>query len=659
MENGRSYFFRDLIVKILLVLLFVFLLMWLFPMPDLNPLYDKIFSQNIGSMTDAAKSYFTVSRLPQKEGESKKLTLGDMVDNKMIVEFTDSEGKTCDQDASYVEVTKKGDEYIYKTNLVCSNQSDYVVEYFGCYDVCKDDKCEVEVVEKPATDTKKVTEYQFYKEVSSNYIDKYICKKGYTLEGTKCVLNSEIEKQEDASMKCPNGYSYNSKTNKCELIKVENINASLSCPEGYVYSSSTNNCIKGTVNLVDANESYTCEKGTLVGTKCVITNVNKVEAQKVYSCKSGYTLEGTKCVLNGTKEVAAEKVYTCSKGTLQGTKCVITNTSSVEAQKVYSCSQGRLDGSKCIISTTDEINANLSYTCSKGTLSGSTCVIYHEETCGYSNWVCSNVTYTSSVSTSSSSTFTRKFLYQVGTNKVYEECSRVYRCSGGGSSTVAATAKYTCSEGTLSGTKCIVNSTKTVNANVAYKCKEGILNGSSCTLSNINEVNANVTYKCKEGTLKGDKCVISTTSNTDATVSYKCSVGVLKGKECEITANSEVAAKKNYNCQVGTLKGTKCEITGINTAETVYKCEYGTLDGKKCLITSTDIKEPIYYCKEGYTLANNKCYIVESSKDVQDATPVYKTKTEKVYKWSRSETLEGWIRTGKTRTSDLSITSRY
>ena len=81
-ENGKSYFFRDLIVKILLVLLFVFLLMWLVPMPNLNPFYDKIFTQNMNSMTDAAKGYFTVSRLPQKEGETKKLTLADLVTTK-------------------------------------------------------------------------------------------------------------------------------------------------------------------------------------------------------------------------------------------------------------------------------------------------------------------------------------------------------------------------------------------------------------------------------------------------------------------------------------------------------------------------------------------------------------------------------------------------
>ena len=64
MEKERNYFFRDLIVKILIVLLFVFLLMWLLPMPNMAPLYDKIFSQNISSMTDAAKSYYTTARLP-------------------------------------------------------------------------------------------------------------------------------------------------------------------------------------------------------------------------------------------------------------------------------------------------------------------------------------------------------------------------------------------------------------------------------------------------------------------------------------------------------------------------------------------------------------------------------------------------------------------
>lgn len=37
-------------------------------------------------------------------------------------------------------------------------------------------------------------------------------------------------------------------------------------------------------------------------------------------------------------------------------------------------------------------------------------------------WICSNKTYTTSVSTTSTPTFTRRFLYQIGTQRVYEEC---------------------------------------------------------------------------------------------------------------------------------------------------------------------------------------------------------------------------------------------
>ena len=40
-------------------------------------------------------------------------------------------------------------------------------------------------------------------------------------------------------------------------------------------------------------------------------------------------------------------------------------------------------------------------------------------------WVCSNKTYTTSVSTSSTPSFTRRFLYQIGTDRVYEECALV------------------------------------------------------------------------------------------------------------------------------------------------------------------------------------------------------------------------------------------
>ena len=254
--------------------------------------------------------------------------------------------------------------------------------------------------------------------------------------------------------------------------------------------------------------------------------------------------------------------------------------------------------------------------------------------CGYSKWVCSNKTYTTSMSTSSTTTFTRKFLYQIGTSRVYEECSRYYSCQDGGTREVNATVSYSCAEGTRNGSVCIVNTTKEVDATLSYKCTEGKLNGTKCVVDTTKEENAQVSYKCEKGTLN-------------------------KANMCEIITTSEQNATKVYSCSVGKLNGTKCEITNVSETSPVYTCKYGTLNGKNCLINTVDTKNPIYYCVSGYTLTDNKCYITESKSDIIDATPVTKTKTEKVYKWSTSDKLEGWIRTGKTRTSNVAITSKY
>ena len=563
-RNEKNYFFRNLIVKILLVLLFIFLLMWLFPIPNLSPFYDKIFTQNINDMTDAAKSYFTVERLPKNEDETKKLTLKEMIDNKMIIEFTDSDGKKCDTTKSYVEVTKKNGEYIYKTNLSCSKQEDYVIEYFGCYDVCKDNSCEVDNKpddNKTSNETKKITEYQFYKVVATKYIDKYLCKEGYTLSGNKCIKTSQIKSEVDANIKCLDGYTYNSTSKKCEKIVSESEDAKLQCPSGYVYASSMNKCIKGTSNTVDATLTYKCTTGTLVGTKCVINATSEVDATKVYSCKNG-TLSGTKCIVSGSYETDASRHYYCNVGTLSGTKCVYEEKVEVP------------------------------------------------EECSYTRWVCSNKEYDRPKSNSSTKTFTRKLLDIKGTVYTYEECNRQYKCTGGGTTT----------------------ETKEVSAEVEYRCTTGTLRGTKCLVSSSDEVNADVTYKCTTGTLKGTKCVINTTKEVDAT--------------------------KGYSCQVGKLNGTKCDITSVDVTDSVYYCEVGTLNGNKCVITTTDKKDPTYYCDSDYTIAGKKCYKTTSTSDVIESEIVYKTKTEKVYKWSTSEKLEGWTRTGKTRTTNVSITSK-
>ena len=46
-ETRKSTVIRDLIIKIFLILLFVFLITILFPMPNLTAFYDSVFNENI------------------------------------------------------------------------------------------------------------------------------------------------------------------------------------------------------------------------------------------------------------------------------------------------------------------------------------------------------------------------------------------------------------------------------------------------------------------------------------------------------------------------------------------------------------------------------------------------------------------------------------
>jgi len=169
-NNTLSYFIKRFLVGFLLVIILIFLLVWLFPtkadlksniagikeeiIETLNPLYDRIFSDNLNTMKEVAIAYYTTDRLPKKEGETKKLTLGEMLEMKLLLEVKDKNGKMCDLDESYVEVTKEAKEYKMKVNLKCDNEEDYIVVYLGCYDYCLNDVWEKKEETKKVASTK-------------------------------------------------------------------------------------------------------------------------------------------------------------------------------------------------------------------------------------------------------------------------------------------------------------------------------------------------------------------------------------------------------------------------------------------------------------------------------------------------------------------------
>ena len=120
---------KSLLIKMTIFLVVVFLVMWLISIvtkqSKKNP---SNIGENLKVMQQAAAEYFRGDKLPEKLNGKATLTLADMVDSKLIVEFKDQDGKACKKDESYAEVTKISDEeYTIKVKLVCNKENDYVI----------------------------------------------------------------------------------------------------------------------------------------------------------------------------------------------------------------------------------------------------------------------------------------------------------------------------------------------------------------------------------------------------------------------------------------------------------------------------------------------------------------------------------------------------
>ncbi|MBR3116769.1 MAG: hypothetical protein IKF36_02715 [Bacilli bacterium] len=152
----NSSFIRDLLVKLLLIVIFIFLLMYLFPMPNLSPFYNSIFNDNVQTMKNAAEDYYTTERMPKEEGKSTKMTLQEMLDKKLVLPFVDKNNEACDAKKSYVEVTKTKDEYELKVSLTCGKESDYIIEKIGCYNFCPTGTCTLADLKKNDEEQKPV-----------------------------------------------------------------------------------------------------------------------------------------------------------------------------------------------------------------------------------------------------------------------------------------------------------------------------------------------------------------------------------------------------------------------------------------------------------------------------------------------------------------------
>ena len=649
---------KNLLLKLALIVLLVLLIIWIFPTPKLDSIYSRIYNENLNTMKSVAENYFTYDKLPKETGATNTLKLQDMVDKKIITSFTDKDNNACNGTNSYAQVTKTdNNNYVLKVQLSCNEKTDYILENLDVKEATNSTSKETTTTNNNTTTTTTttesksdkedilkdgnsdydkdiaVTQYQYKRAVTKTHTT-YKCPDGYIKEGNTCykyntgetipatpLYFDDVEVITDAKKNETGEYTVTVEPNK-ELVKSEKV-----CPEGYTLSGDVCYTYKS-ATVVPGTTKYECEKGELKDDKCIIT-------------------------VEPAKKIVEDGYYTCDNGgTLNGTKCTKTTTSTYGAtyhagQESCSCPSGYYDnGSNCA----RQVTKTSSYAATES-----------------SYWSNPNVVTSSSPMTS----------YNNGTSK--RECLAPV-CNARGCTYTCyeytLIKKYDCPNGgSLSGTSCIITTTSTEYANKNCSSSEGYyscdnggeLRGSTCYVTNTTTYNAtyhkknDVIYICPTGyveTGKGEntKCVKTVDAKKVTTeTEYKCEDGyVKKGTTCYKYTEPSIKNTYKYTCpsdyeQSGKDENTKCSKT--IKSEVTYYCENADevlIDDKCKKIIKGALKG--YECPSGYILNNKECVL--KTLECGELEAVEETYTTYEYKWSTETSLEGWTRTGKTKTTE-------
>ncbi len=303
------------------------------------------------------------------------------------------------------------------------------------------------------TCTKTTTETE-----QASTVTKTSCPVGYSGSRVGCVKT--VAATRTFTYSCPAGYRGNGPT--CTKTTTVTTSAVAQCPSGYSFIWTV--CAKNVTH--SRLKRYSCPAGTRLethfGTRVCVGATNS-RPTVTYSCPSGYTDVGSSCV----KTLTRAATLVCPSGyALSGSTCSKTTTVTTRStvKVTYSCSEGRLSGTNCTLTAAGIVTTE--YKCRPGWfLSSSTC--------------------------SKTTTVTTR-------------------------STVKVT--YSCSEGRLSGTNCTLTAAGIVTTE--YKCRPGwFLSSSTCskTTTVTTRSTVKVTYSCSEGYLSGTNCIITLPATTTTT----------------------------------------------------------------------------------------------------------------------------------------------
>lgn len=599
-KNKKEFSWLGLIIKLLILALFVFLVLWLLPISDKDDKksYDKVFEKNIQNMMDSGKEYYN-NHLPEKVNDKDKMTLSEMFANKIMSKFKDKEGNSCDTQNSYVQITKTSEsEYALKALLSCDDQTDFLedtIKTENKEDSTPNNEINEDVNKPSENDDKEETNNDTNKDNNSS---TNVENNTTTTEKTETsyVTSKEIIQ-----------YEYKRVITSTEILSY--------CPEGYTEDG--DKCILSTDEVIDATNNYS-EKKTIEtdakenknGTyKEYKNSIIKTASKTTYSCPAGFTANGSGNSLTCTKTVKASSIktigditYSCPSGyTLSGSSCIL-KTSSTQTKTANAVSSNPTIGKydyKGLVSNTNRVIYEYLSDEIVSDCTGSVCPgitrLYH-----YKTYTCP-----------SGSTI------EISNKKCYA-CPAGYTASGKGSATKCSKTVTT-------------TDTKKITATPSYSCKSS------------DSKSGNYCYTCPAGYTQTGKASSITCTKTEV------------GKKITTTTSATYTCPTGYKSDSKTITSTtKCykEIQKDST----YYCENAdaTLNGKKCYYTE-ESEFTGYSCPTGYKLENDKCLLTTTKKS--EKTTTENNSETYTYTWSSEEYLEGWEKTGNTRTITVNGTS--
>lgn len=126
-ENERIRFdWKGFLLKLLFLIIVLILIIKLLPLKKKNTKEEKseVFIKNIETIQNTSNTYYSFDNLPEEIGESHKASLKDLISVGAVKSLKAKDGNLCDEDNSFVKVTKEKDKYKFEFHLICSDEVD-------------------------------------------------------------------------------------------------------------------------------------------------------------------------------------------------------------------------------------------------------------------------------------------------------------------------------------------------------------------------------------------------------------------------------------------------------------------------------------------------------------------------------------------------------